>query len=157
MELENIVAILITGIIGCYFGIYRDKKKFLTEKRIEIYSEFLTESMAMFSNDKLLAEIKGLDNDERSKLEIRWKDICNKTKLFSRARLVANKKLDTELRVLYSLFSEVDDIDNEKEKEDKYKEILESNMKIEQMMKEDISGKKAVKFSDIKTHIYKNN
>ncbi len=119
--MEKIIYLLVGSVFGFYFSRKRDREQMVFNKKLLIYSGIIEE----LSKYHYILEHPDKDNKFREKL----------ISLFSPARLIGSKELETELREYFSLVVEYFETLDEKTKKDLMGKISETAMEIEQIMR----------------------
>jgi hypothetical protein len=131
----KIVPLVTASLVGFLFGVLKDSKNIIFNRKLAIYSEIISKINKH--------EYAITDFDETELID-----------LFAPARLLGSRKLELYLREYYSLVIEYKNIDINSLKEEKSDEISEVVMNIEQVMREELGNRRILSGKDILRHVY---
>jgi hypothetical protein len=133
MDLETFLLIISSGLIAYIFGRFRDDKKQVFNKKLEIYSNIVFE-ISNHNYGRVSNQSEG-----REKL----------VRLFSPARLIGSSEVIKELREYYSLVMEFYEQNDSGQKNTIMNKITVSGMELEQLMRKDLVGNRDLLKSEI--------
>ncbi|MBI3888387.1 hypothetical protein HY311_01190 [Candidatus Nomurabacteria bacterium] len=132
----KIIPILVAALVGFLFGVLKDHKNTIFNKKLAVYSQI----------------ISSINKHEYMTENFNKMDLID---LFAPARLLGSRKLEFYLREYYALVVEYLHIDEISARETKSDEISEVVMNIEQIMREELGNRRTLSAKEIFKHVYR--